>query len=123
MLVKFRNDSAPPSAWRVTTEVLLTVDSGADVTLLPPQFAEHMSVDLSGLRTGNVGSIGAPVCAYEAVRLHAYLCREWIPLPVRFYVKSGAAVLGRAGAFEAFRLAFVEQDKIIYASREKRLRR
>ncbi len=120
MLVRFRNPSPPSGSWPVETEVLVTVDSGADVTLLPPAFAERLSVNLGDLTEGNVGSIGAPVRAYEAVRLRAELCGEWIGLPVRFYVEEGKAVLGRAGAFEAFQLAFVERDKIIYASRVKR---
>jgi hypothetical protein len=61
---------------------------------------------------------GRRVLVYEKIWLSAYLCEDWIKLPVEFYVTdSGAAVLGREGAFEELQIAFVERDKIIYASR------
>jgi hypothetical protein len=109
-----------PGAWSVETQVLVTVDSGADVTLLPPQFAERLGVDLRLLKKEDTGSVerGRRIPVYEKVSLRAYLCEDWISLPVKFYVNdNGAAVLGRAGAFEELQIAFVERDKIIYASR------
>jgi hypothetical protein len=90
------------------------------VTLLPPQFADRLGVELSRLKRETTGTVersrGIPV--YQKVPLLAYLCEEWISLPVRFYVNDdGAAVMGRAGAFEELQIAFVERDKVIYASR------
>jgi len=120
MLVRFSNPSPMPRAWSVETGVLVTIDSGADTTLLPPQSAERLGVDLESLKKETVGSVerGRGVEVYQKVQLFAYLCEQWIGLPVRFYVSDqGRAVLGRAGAFEQLQIAFVERDKVIYASR------
>jgi len=109
-----------PSAWSARTQVLVTVDSGADFTHLPPQAAERLGVDLGSLRKEITGTVekGRRVAVYEKVWLLAYLCEEWIDLPVKFYVDDmGAAVLGRAGAFEELQIAFIEREKVIYASR------
>lgn len=120
MSVRFRNPRFSPGLPPFETQVWVTVDSGADVTLIPPQFAEDLGVDLGSLKQRTTGSIerGRSVRVYEAVELLAYLCEEWIPLPVKFYVREkGAAVLGRAGAFEELQIAFVDNRKIMYASR------
>jgi hypothetical protein len=119
MFVRFRNPSPRPSAWSVETGVLVTIDSGADITLLPPQAAERLGVELESLKKETIGSIerGRGIPVYQRVRLRAFLCEDWIELPVRFYVQDqGSAVLGRAGAFEKLQIAFVDRDKVIYAS-------
>jgi len=62
----------------------------------------------------------APASRWPVVpaRLRAYLCEDWVELPVRFYVNNNrTAVLGREGAFDVLQIAFVERDKVIYASR------
>jgi hypothetical protein len=120
MFVNFRNPFPDPIPWSVgETEVLVTVDSGADVTQLPPHFAERLSVDLNRLTEQKIGTVGRHrIRVYERVSLRAYLCGEWILLPVRFQVEAGGSpVLGRAGVFETLQIAFVERDKVIYGGR------
>lgn len=115
-----------PSTWSSRTQVLVTVDSGADFTHLPAQFADRLGVELGHLKKEYTGTVekGRRVAVYEKVPLLAYLCDEWIDLPVKFFVEDiGTAVLGRAGAFEELQIAFLEREKVIYASRRSPLNR
>jgi hypothetical protein len=98
--------------------VLVVVDSGADVTMLPKRFAAPLHVDLTSLgpREINVAG-GLKVGCYNKVWVDAFLCGEWVGLPIVFFAGDEKdALLGRAGAFDALRLAFLHGPRVLYAA-------
>jgi Aspartyl protease len=119
-LVKFRNPAlASESTLLGHTTVLVTVDSGADVTMLPKRYAAPLHIDLTQylpLRS-TTGAGGIRVPCYQKTWLEASLCGRWIRLPVVFFAgENTRGLLGRAGAFEALNLTFVHGQKTMYAA-------
>lgn len=123
MLVTFRN---PDPQLRGTmfgfATVLVTIDSGADVTIISNRHAAPLRVELEKLKPtrpmGGAGGTSYPV--YRKVWLEALLCGNWIRLPVVFYANdTPRGLLGRAGAFHAMRIAFVHGRQVMYAAPEE----
>jgi hypothetical protein len=120
MLVDFR---APDSGndWMWQVQVLVIVDSGTGVTMLPKRFAAPLRIDLAqlGLRTV-LGPDDKRIPCYNKVWLEALLCGEWIRLPVLFFAGDEKhALLGRAGAFDALKLAFIQSQRIMYGALDR----
>lgn len=99
----------------VTTVVL--IDSGADMTMLNLDFAGPLGLDLSAAPEEPVTGIGGDTYARRATVL-AHLCGRWVPIPVLFEPGRDVDLLGRAGAFEAMRLAFFHHHHIVLAAVE-----
>jgi len=101
--------------------VLFTVDSGADVTILPKWNARDLEISLDGLEPKRGRGAGAPYEYYADPRWEAevLLCGEWTKIPVRFFASDDAhdALLGRKGAFDALELVFVQAQRLMYARR------
>jgi hypothetical protein len=120
MLVEFRSlDPASGNSLLGRASVLVVVDSGASVTMLPKRYAAPLRVNLDdNAKTTIPGAGGAPVPCYEKVWLEALLCGHWVRLPVRFFVEEAqtGGLLGRAGAFDAMQLAFVHGQQLMYAA-------
>jgi hypothetical protein len=99
--------------------VLVIVDSGSEVTMLPRRFAVPLRVGLDGMVPTTIrGAGGVSVPCYPHVDLQARLCGEWVTLAVRFFATADRAngLLGRAGAFEKLTLAFVHGERLMYAA-------
>lgn len=118
--VVFRN---PAPEFRGTifgqATVLVTIDSGADVTVLSNKHAASLHVDLEQLKPTRSmrGAGGTLYPVYQRTWLEALLCGNWIRLPVLFYANdTPRGLLGRAGAFEAIRIAFVHGRQVMYAA-------
>lgn len=99
---------------------MFTVDSGADVSILPRRRATGLGYSLSGLNP--LQGRGAGGSAYEYFadpewKAEIQLCGEWIEIPVRFFASEAAhsALLGRQGAFDALELVFVQASRVMYA--------
>lgn len=120
LVVDFRSlDRAAGNVLRGQASVLVIVDSGSDVTMLPKRYAAPLRIDLDNrARTSITGAGGTSVPCYGREWLEAQLCGQWVRLPVRFFAEEGrtGALLGRAGAFDALRLAFIHGQKLMYAA-------
>jgi hypothetical protein len=120
MVVEFRSvNPAAGNALSGRAQVLVTVDSGSDVTMLPWRYAAPLRIPLDdSARTAISGAGGARVPCYGKEWLEAQLCGQWVRLPVRFFAEAErtSGLLGRAGAFDALRLAFVHGQQLIYAA-------
>lgn len=117
MIVEFRSHDSD-NVYLGRTIVMVTVDSGADVTMLPGRFATPLRVPLESLpQTSIRGAAGVRVPCYAPVDLEARLCGRWVKVPVRFFAGEDrtGGLLGRAGAFESMRLAFVHGESVMYA--------
>lgn len=102
--------------------VMFTVDSGADITILPKRWAKGLGYSLDGLNP--VRGRGAGESTYEYFanprwKADVRLCGEWTEIPVRFFASESArsALLGRQGAFDALELVFVQANRVMYARR------
>ena len=101
--------------------VLVTIDSGADVTVISNRHAASLHIDLEQLKPTRSmeGAGGTRYPVYRKIWLEALLCGNWIRLPVLFYANdTPRGLLGRAGAFEAMRIAFVHGRQVMYAASE-----
>ncbi len=101
--------------------VLVTIDSGADVTVISNRYAAELHVDLEQLKPTRSmrGAGGTHYPVYQKTWLEAHLCGKWIRLPVLFYANdTPRGLLGRAGAFEAIRIAFVHGRQVMFAATE-----
>jgi hypothetical protein len=101
--------------------VLVTIDSGADITVISYKHAASLHVNLEELKPTRtmVGAGGTSYPVYQKVWLEALLCGNWIRLPVLFYAnETPRGLLGRAGAFAAIRIAFVHGRQVMYAASE-----
>ena len=118
--VDFRSfDPSAGKMLRGQASVVVIVDSGAAVTMLPWRFAAQLRIPLDDLpKTTIRGAGGAEVPCYGKVQLEAQLCGQWVELPVRFFAgdERKHALLGRAGAFEALHLAFIHGRRLMYAA-------
>jgi Aspartyl protease len=121
--VTFRNPAPELSGTTLArASVLVTIDSGADITVISNKHAAALHVDLETLKPtrtmGGAGGTSYPV--YQKTWLEALLCGNWVPLPVLFYANdTPRGLLGRAGAFEAIRIAFVHGRQVMYAASEE----
>ena len=101
------------------TPVLFTVDSGADVTILPKRHAAYFGFRLDGVRPRRGRAAGGATYDYldNGWDVEADLCGKWTRIPVRFFASDQArrALLGRDGAFDALELVFVQARRVIYA--------
>jgi hypothetical protein len=102
--------------------VMFTVDSGADVTILPRRWAKALGYSLDGVDSLPGRGAGGSVYAYFADpgwKAEVRLCGEWTEIPVRFFASEEArsALLGRQGAFDALELVFVQASRVMYARR------
>jgi hypothetical protein len=106
------------------TPVLFTVDSGADVTILPKRHAAYFGFKLDGVRPKTGPAAGGTTFTYldNAWRVEADLCGRWTKIPVRFFASDQArgALLGRAGAFDALELVFIQARRVMYARRVRK---
>jgi hypothetical protein len=127
LVVDFRSfDPAARNVLLGHASVLVTVDSGSDVTMLPRRFAAPLRISLDdSTKTAIPGAGGARVPCYRREWLEAQLCGQWVRLPVRFFAEEQrtGALLGRAGAFDALRLAFVHGQMLMYVCSAHRLRK
>ena len=102
--------------------VLVTIDSGADVTVISNKYASPLHIDLEQFKPTRSmqGAGGTNYPVYQKIWLEAHLCGKWIRLPVFFYANdTPRGLLGRAGAFEAIRIAFVHGRQVMYAAQEE----
>ena len=120
LLVDFRSvDRSARNVLGGQASVLVIVDSGADVTMLPWRFAAPLRVPLDDLPRATIrGAGGAGVPCSGKIRLEAQLCGRWVELPVRFFTEDVRtdALLGREGAFDALHLAFAHSRQLMYAA-------
>ncbi len=120
MCVEFRSHGpAPRNELLGSALVLVTVDSGSDVTMLPRRFAVPLRITLEDDKVNTIaGAGGSLVECYPRVELEARLCGEWVRLPVRFFASESrtGGLLGRAGAFEALRILFDDARATMYAA-------
>jgi hypothetical protein len=120
MVVEFRSRGpAPRNEFLGRTPALVLVDSGSDVTMLPRRFARPLRISLNeGMVETISGAGGAPVRCFPRVELEVRLCGRWVRLPVRFFASETpkGGLLGRAGAFEALRIAFDHSQALMYAA-------
>ena len=120
LVVDFR--SLDPVAGNVLlgqASVLVTVDSGSRVTMLPKRYAAPLRITLDErMKTTIPGAGGAKVPCYGRSWLEAQLCGQWVRLPVRFFAEEArtGGLLGREGAFDALHLAFAHGRQLMYAA-------
>jgi hypothetical protein len=119
IMVDFRNrDPQSGIAMGVPTRVNVVVDSGCDVTLIPGRYAETLGIkDITKLNERPIAGISGNLKCYGQVELSAYLCGNWVRVPAYFFHSTDrTGLLGREGAFDALRIAFVNSHRALYAS-------
>jgi hypothetical protein len=120
LVVDFRTfDPAAGNVLLGRASVLVTVDSGSRVTMLPKRYAAPLRISLDeSTKTTIPGAGGARVPCYGRQWLEGQLCGQWVRLPVRFFAEEGrtGGLLGREGAFDALHLAFVHGRQLMYAA-------
>jgi hypothetical protein len=104
-----------------TIETVALVDSGADVSAMPQEFAEALGLDFSGKKAPAFG-IGGKVDTVETeVRITVAKGHEkysfWIPVKVIMGSYDLPILLGRAGFFEHFVISFNEKRQTISLKR------
>lgn len=118
--VTFRNPAPELSGTMLCrATVLVTIDSAADVTVISNKHAAPLHIDLEKLKPTcpMKGAGGTSFPVYQKTWLEAFLCGNWIRLPVVFYANdTPRGLLGRAGAFGAMRIAFVHGRQVMYAA-------
>jgi len=102
----------------MTARANVVVDSGTDVTLLPERYAGGLGIDdITALDEEPIFGISGEITCYGRVHLDAYLCGNWVDVPVYFYRSDKrVGLLGRAGAFDALQIAFVNRRWLLYLS-------
>jgi hypothetical protein len=120
LVVDFRSfDPAAGNVLLGQASVLVTVDSGSRVTMLPKRYAAPLRISLDDSEKTTIpGAGGARVPCYGRESLEARLCGQWVRLPVRFFAEEErtGGLLGREGAFDALHLAFVHGRQLMYAA-------
>lgn len=92
------------------------VDSGADVTMLNDSFAARLGLDLSTMARSTVLGVGGGKAGVYQSELLARLCGRWTRIPVLFDPTRDINLLGREGAFDALRLAFLQSSRLMLAA-------
>jgi hypothetical protein len=95
LVVDFRSfDPAAGNVLLGRASVLVTVDSGARLTMLPKRYAAPLRVSLDDrTKTTIPGAGGARAPCYGREWLEAQLCGQWVRLPVRFFVEEERTAL------------------------------
>jgi hypothetical protein len=119
VLTNLRN--VDPATKRLTgaTRLPLLVDSGADITMIPDNFARVLGVNVALLQEHSLLGIGGDEVCRGPQILTAQLCGLWLPIPVMFFPASRHShrpVLGRKGAFEAMDLVFQHKSRRMLAT-------
>jgi hypothetical protein len=118
IMVDFRNPDPESGQAKGAARVNVVVDSGSDVTLLPARYAESLGIlDITTLGWRWVRGISGHLRCYGKILLTANLCGKWVGVPVYFFLSDErVGLLGRAGAFDALYLGFVNRHRTLYAS-------
>jgi hypothetical protein len=118
-LVRINLRNFDPATRRIAgaTRVMMLVDSGADITMIPDSFSRVLGVDLTSLPQQQVGGVGGGEACRGPKVLTAELCGLWLPIPVMFYPASRhTPLLGRKGAFEAMHIVFQHASRRMLAT-------
>ena len=97
--------------------VLVLVDSGADITMLNEDLAPIFGIDLTGSPQVQVFGIGGGTFARRHDML-VRLCSSWVRIPVLFEKGRDVNLLGREGAFAALQIAFVHRHGLLVAAKQ-----
>jgi hypothetical protein len=117
MMVNFRNIDPTTRRLIGAARVLVMVDSGADVTMLPETVALGLGVRTSTLPIYPMSGIGGVSACRGEQTLLAELCGSWVPVPVVFFPVGGhLPLLGRKGAFHAMKVAFIHSANRMLAT-------
>lgn len=100
------------------TKTVLLVDSGADRTVLDSGLAGILGIDLSAVAPRQMGVAGGGVVQswLSPNPILMLLCGKWVRVPVEFCHGQQPGLLGREGAFDALRLAFIHSVSLLVAA-------
>jgi len=101
----------------VSLEAVALIDSGADISVIPKDFAELLNLDLSGEKTKAFGIGGEVESVESTVNLSVNKGHETysftIPIKIIFGAYDFPVLLGREGFFDQFIIIFDQKNQKI----------